>query len=152
MLGLFSKLAKIVLSAQPGWTISAYVCLYGSTRLRVPPPLLVQNKRSPVCLFIITNTSPSQEWEAHHGLLELWPFLWKQRRSLYPTMDSQRKEIIIKWRLFCWHICSGLLCCQLAAMTMMTYWQRLHGGHSQLHCFAGLGAGDFCFGVSSGEI
>lgn len=37
------------------------------------------------------------------------------------------KKIEIKWRLFCWHICSGLVCCQLAAMTMMTYWQRLHG-------------------------
>lgn len=80
-----------------------------------------------MCPFIITNTPPSQEWEAHHGSLELWPFLWKQSRSVCPAMDIQWKETIIKWSVFCWHICNGLLRCQLAAMTMMTYWQRLHG-------------------------
>lgn len=104
-----------------------------------------------MCLFIITNTSPSQEWEAHHGLLEWWPFLWTQRRSLYPAMDIQWKKIIIKWRLFCWHICTGLLCCQLAAMTMMTYWQRLHGDTPSSIALLGLGQEISALGVRRGK-
>lgn len=38
--------------------------------------------------------------------------------------SRKKKMNKIKWR-FCWHICGGLLRCQLAAMAMMTYWQRL---------------------------
>lgn len=114
---------------------SAYLCFYSATQQthQHQPPLahthtrIIQTKCSLICLFIITNTSLSQEWEAHHGMLELWSFLWIWSRSLYPAMKSQqekKKMNKIKWR-FCWHICGGLLRCQLAAMAMMTYWQRL---------------------------
>lgn len=65
---------------------------------------------------------------------------------------SVGKKNKIKWRLFCWRICSGLVCRQLAAMTMMTYWQRLRGDTPSFIALPGFGAGDFSFGASSGEI
>lgn len=44
MLGLLSKPAKIVLSAQPGRTISAYICLYSSIQLKVS----LLHKKTPI--------------------------------------------------------------------------------------------------------
>lgn len=47
MVVLLSKPVKIVLSAQPGRIISAYVCLYSSIQLKVP---LLYRTNIPACV------------------------------------------------------------------------------------------------------
>lgn len=84
---------------------SAYVCLYSSIRRRVS---LLTKTNTPWCVCSSSQMPVApQEWGAHHELPELWLTVRMQKRQR-PAIDSQWKEIIIKRRLFCWHICSGL--------------------------------------------
>ena len=91
----FPNQGRIVLSAQAWRTRSASVCWYSPscTKQTLPHASLHHHKYFPVA------GTESISWAAW-----VMPHHWW---SLFTAMDIQWKEMIIKWQLFCWHICGG---------------------------------------------